>query len=664
MGNTEKNKEAHMINTIEDMMLEPKSKLKASFLCKVLSYKNLEESKYFLLKVVLGEGGICEQFIINKDHPKLKVQTEEMNDLISENYISPKILIKSIIKVNKYKGVMINSQLYCEILDFNIKGKYETISLVNEKLLTFIKSTYLYSIPVSGNNKFLFSIYLHCLPEGNIFRDSNSSQIQIDITLESNKKYFFNNLLWNPKHKRVEYINGISFYEEINTRLNIHNEVYKLNREVGKVISGNVIKAKFYNNSIIVKTINKETLNFQLNGNLIRKISFNSLCHFINFDKKTNNAYKCNDFSHIIIEEKTIIRFIFKDYKAKNKYDAIKINDQLTPINNKELLIELKSVPDNNYFRQEIVYLKSGKEIHKFIAEIYKERINNIYSYINLKKDGFCYDYLCIAKKSQHLFKYQKIIIDGKEETLDGIEKFENNLKGRICIINIEEQDKNNTNSIKMNLNNINCEKENSFKILYLADIDGNISTDKIILKIDDNKKKPFKMDENYEKKLNDFYTKYSSHIKEFYKNKEEIIKEYEDLFFKEESSFIISPEYDYFITNNIENNNNKKEENSSSSSEDSFINNEHENGDKKKIQINIKVIDDEQNYRKFIELAFSHFTFDNSQSEFEKIKKLCFLQIIKYYNYGSSDHDKDIFKAFINNYKSLINSSSILLKK
>lgn len=660
MGNTEIIKKGHNIKEIQDIILKPKTKAQAPFICKVLSYKKLEESQYILLNVSLGEGGLCKQFIISKGHPKLKIQNEEMNDLKSENEdISPKIFINSLLKVNKYRGVMINSQLHCEILDFNITAKFKAISLVNEKIVTFMKSTYLNALPEPRNKKFLFSIYLHCLSEGNIFKDSNESQIQLNITLESNKKYFFNSLLWNPKHKRVECVDGISFYEEINPRLNIHNEVYKLNKGAGKVITGKVIKAKFFNNKIVVKTINNEILNFQLNGKLIRKISFNSLCHFINFDKTNNNNYKFNDFSHIIIEEKTIIRFIFKDYQFKNKYDSIKINDQFTPIDHKELLIELKNVPDNNYFRQEIVYLKNRKEIHKFIVEVYKERINNVYSYLNLKKDGFSYDHLCITKNAEHLFKYQKINIDGEEVTLDDIEKFENNLKGRICIINIEEQNKSNIKTIKMNLNNVKGEKQNSFKILYLFDNDGNITKNEFPLKIDDNKKIPFKMDENYEKMLNDFYSKYSDNIIEFYKNKSEIIIKYEDLFLKEESCFKISQDKDYFIANDVKINNNKQEENSSFSSEDSLINNEYENGDKKKFQINKKVIDNEQNYRKYIELAFSQFTFDNSQKEFEKIKKLGFLQIIKYYNYGNSEHDKDIFQAFINNYKSLINLSN-----
>ena len=583
MGNTMNNKTEHIIKKIEDIMLNPNSKEKMSFICKVLSCKNLEESKYILLNVVLGEGGISEQFIISKDHPKLKTQHEEKKDLFSENEdISSKILIKSLLKVNKYKGVMINSQLYCEILDFSINGKANTISLVNEKNVTFLKSTYLYEIPITGSNKFLFSIYLHCLSERNKYKDLKGSQIQLNLSLESNKKYFFNNLLWNPKDKRVEYINGISFYEEINPRLNIYNEVYKLNKDTGKVVTGNVIKAKFFNNTIVVKTINNEFLDFQLNGNLIRKISFNSRCHFINFDKKNNNKYKFNDFSHIIIEEKTIIRFLFKDYKDNNKYDTIKINDQFTPIDNKEILIELKKVPDNNYFRQEIVYLKDKKEIHKFIIEIYKERINNAFSYLNLKKDGFCYDHLCLSKNAKDLFKYQKIILDGEEITLNDIEKFENNLKGRVCVINIEEQDKNNANTIKMNLNNVKSDKQNSFKILYLVDNDGKTTVDKFPLKIDENKKIPFKINENYEKMLNNFYDNYNNNILGFYNNKEIIIENYKNLFLKEESSLKVSQNEDYFITNNIEINNNKNDENCSSSSEDSLINNEFENTDKK----------------------------------------------------------------------------------
>ena len=658
MGNSENKKSLH--KTIEERMLEPKAKSLLSFKCIVLSLINMENSQFFLLKILLGEGGMSEEFIIKKDHKKLKRQ-EARNLLLADEDNASKILTNCLIKVEKFKGTVFKNKLHCEILDFKILEKNKSVikPLQNEKKLNFLQVKFLDSIAKLENDKYLFSIYLHCLKGGNQFKDSTGRIIRLNIKLESNKKYFFCNLLWDPKTKDIIYVSGISFYEEINSKLTIYNEVYKYNKDAGNVIQGKVIKAKFSNNTISVKTIKDEIVNIQLNGNLIRKISFNSVCNFINFEKrgKSNANFKYNNFSHIIIEEKTIIRFKFRDYQTINKYDTIKINDQYFPIDNKELDIEIKDVPDNNYFRQEISYLKDKKKIHDFIVEVYKERINNVHSYLNLKKDGYCYDFLGISRNEDQLFKNQKIIINNKEETLSDIEKFDNLLKGRICIINIEEQDLDNNNAIKLNLTNkIKSKINNSFKILCLTDLDGNISIDRFSLKTNELKKYPFKMDENYEKELNDFYNKYSNNEMEFEKNREEIIKKYNRIFAEEESSFNINQ--DYLINNNNIIINSSQNDQSFSSDEDLLNNNENEITDKKRHKINKNIINKENNYRKYTELGFSQFTFENSEIQFEQIKKLCFLQIMKYFNYGVSEHDRDIFQTFIKNYNSLIKSS------
>ena len=276
-----------------------------------------------------------------------------------------------------------------------------------------------------------------------------------------------------------------------------------------------------------------------------------------------------------------------------------------------------------------------------------------------MKKDGFCYDFLYISKNEEQLFKNQKIIINNKAETLSDIEKFENSFKGRICIINIEKQDLDNINTTKLNLsNNIKSETDNSFKILYLTDLDGNISMDYFSLKTNELKKYPFKMDENYEKELNNFYKKYINNVMEFEQNREEIIKQYNRLFAEEESSFNINQDY---LISNININNNNQNDQSFSSDDNLLNNNENEITDKKRYKINKKVINEENNYRKYTELAFTQFIFENSEIQFEQIKKLCFLQIIKYFNYGVSEHDKDIFQTFIKNYNSLIKSSEYM---
>ena len=98
---------------------------------------------------------------------------------------------------------------------------------------------------------------------------------------------------------------------------------------------------------------------------------------------------------------------------------------------------------EKNYFREKINYMKNNKIIHTFIIELYKGRINKFISYINLPKDGFYYEFLIFAKYEEHLKFKHKIFLDNNFinlSDLENFEKFDNKLKGRLCIINIPEQ--------------------------------------------------------------------------------------------------------------------------------------------------------------------------------------------------------------------------------
>ena len=79
----------------------------------------------------------------------------------------------------------------------------------------------------------------------------------------------------------------------------------------------------------------------------------------------------------------------------------------------------------------------------------------------------------------------------------------------------------------------------------------------------------------------------------------------------------------------------NIKNYDSDSQSNDEYLNEEnydHQIFDKVKLhKINKTILEDKNNYRKYIEIAFHKYIFDNSQKQFEKIKKLCFLYTINH---------------------------------
>ena len=124
--------------------------------------------------------------------------------------------------------------------------------------------------------------------------------------------------------------------------------------------------------------------------------------------------------------------------------------------------------------------MQNKNEIHSFIVEIYKGRINKFFSFLNLESDGFCYEFLYIAKKQGNLNISQKITLDDKQNkfmNFNELEKFENDLKGRICIINIPKQiiDKND-NQMKF--------EYNSLKYLFLIQEDNTVTIFKFFLEL------------------------------------------------------------------------------------------------------------------------------------------------------------------------------------
>ena len=268
------------------------------------------------------------------------------------------------------KGIVINNQLYCEILKLRkTDKKLNDINIIKDKYFYFMNSIYVSSISsiYNKNEKILFSIYLNSLKDKNnknvnIYEDSNKMTITLKKQLDSNKDYFFTDLFYEPKNKIIIFVENLSNYEEINSSLTINSDVFKINQKDNRIFKGKVIKASFSENKIKVKIIDKKNkekiVDIQLNHKLIKDITFNGINYFINFNTENDNKYSYKKFSHIIIEEKkTFIEIDFLDYiNKKNKYDSLKINEIVIKIISDKLRIELTPVPEQNYFREKLIY--------------------------------------------------------------------------------------------------------------------------------------------------------------------------------------------------------------------------------------------------------------------------------------------------------------------
>ena len=776
-----------------------------SFSCLVLNINESNDQNFFELTVILSneinsEFLVKKKLLINtiymkeKDTEKISLKKQEkvIEDCNIKNYDLNQIknqINNFYITIDEvkslFKKVKTEKRMFVEILKFRIKDKkIDEIDLKQYKLFYFIDSVYVGFIGLLRiyKKKILFSTYLFCLGKNKNsnqyeYQDSSGDIIKLDIKLEKNKKYFFINLLYEPKKKKSSFIEKQSFYEEINSSLTTNSKIFQINKENDLIIEGKIIDIKYNENIIIVKDLNHknfkdsnskkvddinskkaenlnpkniedfnlnkiedlntknikdsnsknvddlnsknsenlnsnkiedlnsqnaENLSFKiledlnsikvedlnsknfensnskkvensnpkkdenlsskkidnnimyikLNSNLMKNITFNGILYFINFQPRKNKIYIPKKFSHIIQEEKTIIEIHFIDYQMKNKYDMIKIDSQMIAINSQILKIELKKSHEKNYFREKLIYMNKNKEIHIFIIEIYKGRTNKFESFLNLENDGFYYEFLYMAKKEENLIVNQKIILNKKRDEymhFNAIEKFENRLKGRLCIINVPEQildEKAEKSIIKDNYN--------SFKYLIMMYDNDTHSISKFKLELIYEEKSSYYMDEKFEKQLNEFYNNYKNNLEEFTSNNEIIKKKYSLLFREEESSFKSEE-------NSINNEINIKNEKPNSSSEDEFLVNEIIKIDERKlIKINKNVLDNEKNYRKYIELAFLKYNFENSQIQFKQIKMLCFLYILKYSKYKSSIYYSKL-KSLLDNYKNTIKETKTL---
>ena len=172
----------------------------------------------------------------------------------------------------------------------------------------------------------------------------------------------------------------------------------------------------------------------------MKKISLNLLCKFVNFNKIEENVYKYNEHSTIFYDDKTILRIEFMDFKEdfKNKYNIIEINSNQYSINKNIVEIPISSEDYNNSFVENIIYKNfNNRNKADFLIELYKGKVNDYTSYINLIEDGYSYEYQYETKYSSLLPKSQKIIIEKNEVLIDKKVTFGNNYKIKFGIINI-----------------------------------------------------------------------------------------------------------------------------------------------------------------------------------------------------------------------------------
>ena len=551
----------------------------AKLICYVNSINKSELEDYCQLKISL-DNETNNQFIIERS--LIENKFKNINDIIGRK-----------INIIKFKFINVGKNIYIKILNLNFEN--EKIKLEPKDEFRFNSINIRSLKEIKSKQVGLFSIILK-YKGNNFFEDIDEEQVELKLSedLIEDKYYFIHNLYFKNNNIRTIPISNIYDYNDVKI-LNIMNN--------SNVISGEITNVYFYENKIDVKLNNNKEIKILLNNKLMKKISLNLLCHFVNFDKVSNNYYKYNIFSSIFYDDKTRLRIEFLDYKSNksNKYHIIEINSQQYSINENIVEIPILSNDYNNSFVQKIIY-KDIKNINQveFLLELYKGKINDYSSYLNLIKDGYSYEYQYESKYSSLLPEYQKINIENQEIIIKNKVTFGNQYKVKFGIINIPNQF---INNIEISNDKYEIKSE---KLLIL--LDKNINPKTFHFKLEENidKKKNFEMDKAFEKELTEFYNKFKNNYTFFYERKKEIIQNYNRLFIEEKSPF--------------------------------------ESNLKKEAEID----DNEINYRKYIELGFQKYNFKNNKEEYEKINKLCFLYILKYFDYSLSIYN---FTFLLDNY-------------
>ena len=328
---------------------------------------------------------------------------------------------------------------------------------------------------------------------------------QLDLNeLENKKIYCFHGFIYNSSISKIERTE-ISHIEELSSSMcNLQNreDILKLKDNSLVNIKGKVQSFNITDKIITIQDENKNIYKINASYYLIKQISLNTECTLYNFEKKNNNELFFTNYSFIEAEEETIIEFNFPLYDSEDKYyNKIKINNIYYDINNKNIKIKVDDKDKSDLFLQKIIYERIEKEkcldSYEFSLELNKGKIYSFNS--SMEKGGFSYDFYIQSLNEAYLPKNLVVQLKGEKLILTP-DKNGNQLKERFTIINFPKQD------IKtiLELNEDIKDKDNGGDFKYFLLIDNN--NKKILKKFEkkeqENKKDPFNIDKNLEKKL------------------------------------------------------------------------------------------------------------------------------------------------------------------
>ena len=267
--------------------------------------------------------------------------------------------------------------------------------------------------------------------------------------------------------------NEFSSITEIGKSFSLDN--FQIDSNIIECLVGKIKSFDLSNKNIEILDKNGKKIKLILNYDLMKKIVLDCYLTFLSFVKIDDSTYKYSNFSNIIYNEKTCIKFNVS-HSENIYYNYIIIDDEYYNIENKQSFnIKIKSDDSGkNIFDKEIILkkLNDKKELIKQISyniEINKDKQNNFSIYLG--EDG--------KKSSQYYFQainekdLINIQINEIDENQSVFDDFGNKFKKRFTFINFPDKSENYLDDFKLDISSSIKIEGKSIKYLYLIGNNG-----------------------------------------------------------------------------------------------------------------------------------------------------------------------------------------------
>ena len=479
-----------------------KSKENKIFKCKIIEEKEDKNLNIKFMSIIDSQNEISSSFI--RDCDKINLKDRDICFEISNISLTllngiPYFLLK------KYDIIENKNKSYYNFEQIRIYDSVDKIDKNNSDLCILILKAK--------------EIFESLTKDSFIFEDLKGKVIKVeesDYNFEHGKIYIFKGYLYN-NNKNIFEKTLISSIEEYSA---YRDKVFQL-KELDKMKEGMKVnfKAKIISFNIKDTFINIEDelgkkYKVNVNFSLLKKISLNQECTFLNFIKIVNNEFNFTNLSNIESkEDETFVEFNFLNYEDENTrfYNNIKIDDKLYKIDKKTIKIKINESSRKNLFIKKIFFerIENKESVHSFdyLFEINKGKNNHIEGFLG--KDGYCYEFYIKSLQKEDLPKQISVTINDKIVNFKNPDKFSNEFQERFVLLNIPKQ---NINTI-FNSSDKTIDS-NSGKYLILI----KSKNEKIIInfrkKINDIIKKDFLIPDNVSNEMKILYQKYINNHK------------------------------------------------------------------------------------------------------------------------------------------------------